>query len=85
MSTYRDKNYLPKQAVYLPWPTAINMIRCAEIKDDDVWCKFDGDDCCAVDFADNQTLLFVSQYEHDWSEVTPGEGLQPPTCYLVET
>lgn len=35
----------------------------------DVWLKL----------ADGSVMVFSSEYEEDYSDVTPGEGLQPPT------
>ena len=35
-------------------------------------------------FTDGSEALIKSDYEEDWSEVTPGDGLQPPIVEIVK-
>jgi hypothetical protein len=41
------------------------------------------DNSIVLDLVDGSALHFHSEYEGPYSEVTPGEGIQPPTCYYV--
>lgn len=33
-------------------------------------------------FADNTHAVIQSEYEADWSNITPGDGVQPPTAFV---
>lgn len=45
------------------------------------FCPIFGDRVTLV-LKNGDRILFLSEYEGPYSEVTPGEGIQPPTCFL---
>jgi hypothetical protein len=38
------------------------------------------DNTVVLHLKDGSRLRFKSEYDGPWSEVTPGDGIQPPTC-----
>jgi hypothetical protein len=44
----------------------------------------DGDGETVIDFLDGTRALVESEYDHGWSDLTPGDGIQPPSVSIWE-
>jgi hypothetical protein len=65
-----------KKKVYMRFKEAMELANRIGIVGDEV-----GDERFVyVNLKDGSRIRVESNYEEDWSDVTPGNGIEPPTC-----